>query len=121
MLDPIMNHADTYAKSFSHLLDGQFFFFLELHRRNFVTPTDPMNRLCRKGASFRSTEAFSIQLISDLCLRQTERQVADSVDLRGRISKTVCSFRWKLHQEVGASATLPADVNGELSLLDQFL
>ena len=65
--------------------------------------------------------AFSIKLIGDLCLRQTARQFADSVDLRGRISKTVCSFRRELHQEIGASATLPADVNGELSLFDQFV
>src|SRR5882762_5361638 len=121
MLDPVMNYTDAHAKFFSHLLNGQFLAFLEWHRRNSITPTDPVNRLCRKGESLRSTVAFSIKLIGDLCLRQTARQFADSVDLRGRISKTVCSFRRELHQEIGASATLPADVNGELSLFDQFV
>ena len=76
MLDPVMNHADTYTKLFGHLLDGQFLFFLELRRRNFITPTDPVNRLCRKGESLRSTAAFSIKLISNFCLRQTARQLA---------------------------------------------
>jgi len=121
MLDPVVNYADTHPKFFSHLLNGQFLVFLELHRRNSITPTDPVNRLCRKGESFRSTVAFSIELLSDLCLRQTASQLADSIDLRGRISKTVCSFQRELHQEIGASATLPADVNGELSLFDQFV
>ena len=121
MLDPVVNYPDAHAKLFSHLLNGQFLFFLELHRRNPITPTDPVNRLCSKGESLRSTVASSIKLISDLCLRQTARQLTDSVDLRGRISKTVCSFRRELHLEIGASAALPADVNGKLSLLDQLV
>src|SRR5258708_32700511 len=121
MLDPVMDHADTYAELFGHLLDGQFFVFLELRRRNFITPADPVNRLCRKGESLRSTAAFSIKLISDLCLRQTARQLANSVDLCGRISKTVCSFRRGVYREVGARPALPTDGNGELSLVDQFV
>src|ERR1700720_1101730 len=103
MLDPVMNHAYVYAKLFGHLLDGQFCVFLELRGRNFITPTDPVNRLSRKGEPLRGTVAFSIKLISNLCLRQTVRQLANSIDLRGGNRKTVGAFGGGLHGRTGAS------------------
>jgi hypothetical protein len=61
----LLDHVGTHAKLFGRLPDSQFLFFLELYRRNFITPTDPVNRLSRKGTSLRSTVAFSIELFSD--------------------------------------------------------
>ena len=48
-------------------------------------------------------------------------QVANALDNRGRITELVRSFGWEWHGEINGGATVPADVNGELPLLGQFL
>src|SRR5260370_605255 len=118
VLDPVVDHAIANTELFGDLLNSQLLRLLEPGKWNLIAPTDPSNHFRGIRLTFRTRAAFSIELVSDLCVKQTAREVSDAIDNRRTITMTTCCTWWNLHEEVGASATLPEDVNGELSLLD---
>ena len=118
VLNPVVDHAIANTELFGDLLNSHLLRLLEPCKRNLIAPTDPPNHFRSIRLAFRTRAAFSIESVSDLCIEQTARQVTNAIDNRRTITMTACCAWWNLNEEVGASAALPAEVNGELSLLD---
>ena len=82
-----------------------------------MASADPLDHLCRISLARGAGMCLSVEVIRDLGISQTVRQFTDAINNRGRIPKAVGDVGRKLHGEVGAGASLPAEVNKEKELL----
>ncbi len=90
VLDPVVDHTIANTELFGDLLNSQLPRLLEPCKWNLIAPTDPPNHFCSIRFTFRTNAAFSIELVSDLCIEQTASQVADAIDNRRTITMTTC-------------------------------
>src|SRR6202790_5124669 len=120
-LDPVIDdvYADPQARS--ELLHGEFIRAHQASRWNGVLVADPFDHGERKRLAMGAAQPFLIEVCDDLQIGQLLRQSADLLDDFRRTTYRFGSRPGQIDSDVGAGTALPAHMQNELPLVEQFL